>query len=100
MSSKVDGGRLTVDGEEQEKAENREQRAESREAKIVMALLDVFTMEQLEQLSQLCVLVKDRAVIRKCTQTLTFEVNDKGYVRYFHLSDDVPAVKPKMYNSD
>jgi hypothetical protein len=63
-------------------------------------LLGVFTEEQLGQLAEQAVIVRDRAMTRKCTQTLTVEINDKGYVRYFFPSDTVPAIKPKNYQAE
>ena len=77
-----------------------ETRAHLGEEKTLAKLLTVFTPEQLEQLAELAVLVKDRAIIRQCNQTLSLDMNDKGFVRYFHPSDHVPAIKPVTYKPE
>lgn len=70
------------------------------EVEATRKLLTVFTPEQLEQLADLCMIVHDRAILRQCSQTLDVEINDKGYVRFFHASDNVPAVKPVTYKPE
>lgn len=70
------------------------------QAEIMKRLLTVFTLEQLEQFTELAILVRDRAILRQCNQTLDVEINDKGFVRYFHASDNVPAVKPILYKPE
>ncbi len=59
-----------------------------------LKLLTVFSPEQLMQLAEAAVVTRDNAVIRQCSQEFRVEVNDKGYVRYFHYLQSVLAVKP------
>jgi len=63
-------------------------------------LLEVFTPEQFAQLADLYVIVHERAVLRNCNQTLEVEINNKGFVRHFHASDNVPAIKPVTYKPE
>jgi hypothetical protein len=59
-----------------------------------LQMMMTLTPEQYRQVAELLLLVKDRAILRQCSQTLSVEINDKGYVRFFHASDNVAAIKP------
>lgn len=65
-----------------------------RKVDMLEKLLTVFTEEQLAQLAEAAVLTKDNAIIRQCTQEFSVEINDTGYVRYFHYRQSVKAIKP------
>ena len=65
-----------------------------------LKLLTVFTPEQLIQLAEAAVITRDNALIRRCTQQFSVEMNDKGYVRYFHFHQSVEAVKPITYKPE
>ena len=66
----------------------------------LIRLLTVYTPEQLDQMADLSILVKDRAIIRQCSQELEILMNDKGYIRFFNPSDHVAAIKPRTYKSE
>jgi hypothetical protein len=72
------------------------ERVEAAQKKMLM----VYTPEQFEQLAELSMLIHDRAILRQCNQTLTVDMNDKGWIRYFHASDNVPAIKPVTYKPE
>jgi len=61
---------------------------------IYLRLRTVYTLEQLEQIADLCRRLQERALERKCEQTLTIVFNDRGMPRYFNGSDNVMAAKP------
>jgi hypothetical protein len=65
-----------------------------------LKLLTVFTVDQMIQLAEAAVVTRDNAVIRKCSQSFQVEMNDKGYVRYFHYHQSVEAVKPSTYKAE
>jgi hypothetical protein len=65
-----------------------------------LKLLTVFSVEQLIQLAEAAVVTRDNAVIRKCSQSFQVEMNDKGYVRFFHYHQSVEAVKPSTYKAE
>ena len=88
--STVDGGRLTVDGEE------RGQRLRV----CVEKLCGVLTLEQLEQLAEVLTMTYDLAVLRETEQSVTILLNDKGYPRGLNASYNVRVVKPRTYNSE
>lgn len=61
---------------------------------VYLLLRTVYTLEQLQQIADLCLRLQERALARRCEQTLTIVFNDKGLPRYFNGSDNVMAVKP------
>ena len=65
-----------------------------------LQMLMTLTPEQHQQMAELLLLVKDRAILRQCSQTLSVEINDKGFVRFFHASDNVAAIKPVTYKAE
>ena len=68
--------------------------------KVMEGLLNVFTLEQLQIMADLCSRVKDRAIERRCDQSLQVDFNDKGYPRRFSGSDSVRVACPKSYSAE
>lgn len=68
--------------------------------KTVEKLLTVFTPEQLEQLANVAAETKDEAMTRRCSESFSVEINDKGYPRYAHYQRSLEFAKPVMYKPE
>lgn len=70
------------------------------EVRAMRVLTSVFTPGQIEQLTEAAQITRDNAILRGCSQSFEVEINDKGYVRYFHYRQSVTAVKPTTYKPE
>lgn len=78
----------------EQKAEGGRQGEVDRARLALVRLLTVFSPEQLEQVATAAESTRDNALIRQCSQSFEVEINDKGYVRFVHYRQSVPAVRP------
>ncbi len=64
---------------------------------LLKKLLGVFTEEQLTICVDVLERVRERAIERRCNQTIEIVINDKGFPRICKGSDDVIMPKPEGY---
>jgi hypothetical protein len=67
----------------------------TRKVDLLERLLMVFSVEQLEVWTDALLRTQERAVERRCDQSVTITMNDKGYPRHCKASDDVAFTKPR-----
>lgn len=70
------------------------QEADRKLREIQIKLHEVLTLEQLDQVADLIARVQERAVSRRCEQTIVIIFNDRGFPRHFNGSDNVNAILP------